>query len=123
MLKFKYHTAERGIIMNIKDRGNKKWTSLMLVEHRKRLAELKENEDQLEKPELDEQLKAEINYKLIKALKEKIQLEIIYFKDKRLIKTRGYLEDVKAEKGYILLRQKKDKEKIFMKNLIDLKIL
>lgn len=30
--------------MNFKDRGNKKWTAMMLIEHRKRLKELKESE-------------------------------------------------------------------------------
>jgi hypothetical protein len=30
--------------MNLKDRGNKKWTAMMLIEHRKRLKELKESE-------------------------------------------------------------------------------
>jgi hypothetical protein len=35
--------------MNIKDRGNKKWTAMMLIEHRERLKELKEHEDDREK--------------------------------------------------------------------------
>ncbi|ADQ15765.1 YolD-like family protein [Halanaerobium hydrogeniformans] len=112
--------------MNFKDRGNKKWTSLMLVEHRKRLKELKENEEKAEKPELDEQEKADINYKLLRALKEKIQLEIIYCEDKILKKTRGYLEAINSKEKYILLsKNKKSKktEKILMKNLIELKIL
>ncbi|MCC3144695.1 YolD-like family protein [Halanaerobium sp. Z-7514] len=109
--------------MNIKDRGNKKWTSLMLVEHRKRLQELKENEGQLEKPELDEQLKAAINYKLIKAFEEKLKLEIIHFKINRFKKNRGYLAAINTKDKYILLSQNHKKEKIFLENLIDLKIL
>jgi hypothetical protein len=33
-----------GIEMNFKDRGNKKWTSLMLTAHREKLRELKKRE-------------------------------------------------------------------------------
>jgi hypothetical protein len=40
--------------MNFKDRGNKKWTAMMLIEHRDRLKKLKEHEDDREKPTLDD---------------------------------------------------------------------
>ena len=39
----------------IKDRGNIKWTSLMLTEHREKLRELYERDKDIEKPVLDEQ--------------------------------------------------------------------
>ena len=49
-----YTSHKRGVTM-IKDRGNKKWISLMLVEHRKGLEEILEHEDDVDMPVLDEQ--------------------------------------------------------------------
>ncbi|HEY4601282.1 MAG TPA: YolD-like family protein [Cerasibacillus sp.] len=40
---------------HIKDRGTKKWTSIMLPEHVKALRELNKELDKVQKPILDEQ--------------------------------------------------------------------
>lgn len=91
--------------MNIKDRGNKKWTSLMLVEHKKRLKELKEKEGQLEKPELDEQLKDEINSKLKQALKNNLSVKLKYFKNKSFVTAAGRISKVDSIEKYIELEK------------------
>lgn len=91
--------------MNIKDRGNKKWTSLMLVEHKKRLKELKEKEGQLEKPELDEQLKEEINFKLKQALTDDLLVELEYYKNKSFIRDTGKISKVDNIEKYIELER------------------
>jgi len=97
--------------MNIKDRGNKKWTSLMLVEHKKRLKELKEKEGQLEKPELDEQLKEEINFKLKQALTDDLLVELEYYKNKSFIRASGKISKVDNIEKYIELeRSQKNNE-------------
>ncbi len=41
--------------MNLKDRGKKKWTAMMLIEHRKRLKDLKEGKGDKEKSILEDQ--------------------------------------------------------------------
>ncbi len=96
--------------MNIKDRGNKKWTSLMLVEHKKRLKELKEKEGQLEKPELDEQLKEEINSKLKQALKDDLLVKLKYFKNKSFITEAGRISKVDSIEKYIELEKTHKKD-------------
>ena len=75
--------------MNLKDRGNKKWNSLMLVEHQKRLKELKMKESNVEKPELDQQQLNEINFKLKEALEKNLTVSIKFYEDKRIKKIAG----------------------------------
>lgn len=80
--------------MNFKDRGNKKWNSLMLVEHQRRLKELKLKEDEVKKPELDEQELAEINLKVQEALRKKLSVEITFYVDRRIKKIKGKIVGV-----------------------------
>jgi len=65
--------------MNFKDRGNKKWNSLMLVEHQKRLKELKMKEADLKKPDLDLQQLEEFNFKIEEALNKNLTLKIKFY--------------------------------------------
>ena len=91
--------------MNFKDRGNKKWNSLMLVEHQKRLKELKMKEAEIEKPELDQQELKEINFKLKEALNRNLTVSIKFYEDKRIknikgkiLKLENYEQQLKIEK-------------------------
>ncbi|MGP3779752.1 YolD-like family protein [Halanaerobium saccharolyticum] len=91
--------------MNFKDRGNKKWNSLMLVEHQKRLKELKMKEAEVEKPELDQQELKEINFKLKEALTKNLTVSIKFYEDKRIkdikgkiLKLENYEQQLKIEK-------------------------
>jgi len=70
--------------MNFKDRGNKKWNSLMLVEHQKRLKELKMQEANVEKPELDQQQLQEINFKIEEALNKHLTVRIKFYQNKQI---------------------------------------
>ena len=65
--------------MFIKDRGNKKWTSLMLIEHKRKLKQLKEGENHKEKPDLDKQQLQEMNYLFNKAIHNDLTVKIVYF--------------------------------------------
>jgi hypothetical protein len=90
--------------MNLKDRGNKKWNSLMLVEHQKKLKELKLNENNQEKPELDQQQLADINLKIQKSLNENLPVTIIYYENKRIKKTKGLILKIKEYKKEIKIK-------------------
>jgi len=90
--------------MNIKDRGNKKWTSLMLVEHKNRLRRLKESENNRQKPELDQQRKEEIEFKLKEAQKRDKLLEITFFEDRSFKKLQGRLQKIEQQKQIIELK-------------------
>jgi hypothetical protein len=110
--------------MNLKDRGSKKWTSLMLVEHKKRLKKLKEKEKKLTKPELDDQRKEEINLKIKQALNKNLQLKLTYFQDSSFLECRGKIKKIDTIEKNIIIIDNNDLEKIIkLENLIDLVLL
>jgi hypothetical protein len=106
------------VFMNFKDRGNKKWTAMMLVEHRKRLKELKEQEDDREKPILDDQKKAVINSKLQQALQKNLNTSIKYYEDKRLKTTVGKIDNIDITNRVIWINN----IKISIESLLELKL-
>jgi len=109
--------------MNLKDRGNKKWTAMMLIEHRKRLKELKEREKDREKPILDEQEKAAINFKLQKAIQKKLPVEIKYYDNKRIKTTTGVVKKVNLNRKEVIISEKGDRyQQISLTNLLNLRL-
>lgn len=104
--------------MNLKDRGNKKWTAMMLIEHRKRLKDLKESEKDRKKPILDDQEKAAINSKLQQALQNDLEVKIKYYDNKRFQTIAGIIEKVNTNQKCIVISNKK----IPIENLIELKL-
>jgi len=86
--------------MNFKDRGNKKWNSLMLVEHQKKLKELKLKEQNVEKPEVDQQQLKEFNLKINKAVKKNLNLKIFFYENKKINEIKGKILKIeKFKKG------------------------
>ncbi len=104
--------------MNFKDRGNKKWTAMMLIEHRTKLRKLKESEKDRKKPILDDQEKEVINSKMQQALHNNMTVEIKYYEDKRFKKIIGKIDKVDTNQGYIFITKKK----IPTKSLLELKL-
>jgi hypothetical protein len=105
--------------MNIKDRGNKKWTAMMLIEHRKKLKELKDHEDDREKPILDEQEKAVINSRLQQALENDLKVKIKYYRDKRFKSISGRIERVDVNRREVIIGN----ERIEVEDLLELKFI
>jgi YolD-like protein len=87
--------------MTIQDRGNIKWTSLMLPEHVKELRKyINEDYYDIPEPTLDEQQLEEINSLILEAIELNIPLLFTIYKDKRLKEVRGfihYIDHVKQE--------------------------
>lgn len=104
--------------MNYKDRGNKKWTAMMLIEHRKRLKELKDHEDDREKTILDDQEKAVINSRLRQALQSNLNVVIRYYEDKRFKTTAGKIDKIDINNRVIWIND----IKIPIENLLELKL-
>src|SRR5699024_389951 len=77
--------------MSLKDRGTKKWTSLMLPEHVEMLKEVFRQDEYKEKPILDEQQKVEMDTMLQCALHNDLTVEITYFADHDYKKVEGQL--------------------------------
>ncbi|WP_163581105.1 YolD-like family protein [Gracilibacillus saliphilus] len=69
----------------IGDRGNKKWTSLMLPEHVERLQDFfKEEEKQIDKPILSEDQLEEIQRVLNEALEYELKVILKYYQNKQI---------------------------------------
>jgi hypothetical protein len=77
--------------MEMHDRGAKKWTSLMLPEHVEALKAVFAETDVQEKPILDEQQMAEIDFKLQLAITDGLQIETAYFQDGAIHTAKGKL--------------------------------
>lgn len=100
----------------IKDRGNIKWTALMLTEHRDKLKKLKEMDGWIEKPELDEQELERLDALLQEAIKDQFTVKLLYYRDKRINELEGKLNLV----GQQLFL---DDRKLLSDNIIDIKLL
>ncbi|MEW9668950.1 YolD-like family protein [Ammoniphilus sp. 3BR4] len=68
----------------IRDRGNIKWTAMMLPEHRQLLQQLEESQDERECPELAEDKWEELQFVIQKAIEEKTEITLTFFQDKRM---------------------------------------
>ncbi len=99
--------------MIIKDRGNSKWNSLMLVKHRRMLEELKGKEENREKPEPDEQELERINRLLLKAIEEKLQVRITYYRGKRYYDLKGTVKRYLTHQNKIVIHSLNG-EKIYL---------
>ena len=104
--------------MNFKDRGNKKWTAMMLVEHRDRLKKLKEHEEDKEKPILDDQEKSVINSKLQQAVHNNLAVTIKHYQNKRFKIITGTIKKVDVNRGIIFISD----QKIKVENLLGIKL-
>jgi len=104
--------------MNFKDRGNKKWTAMMLIEHRDRLKEIKQHEEDIKKPILDDQEKAAINSKLQQALQNDSEVKIKYYEEKRFKTITGEIKKVDIRKKEIFINEKKIK----FENLLEIEL-
>lgn len=92
--------------MDIKDRGNIKWTSLMLVEHRKKLEELKNSEKNREKPDLDQQIYEVFNYKIKEAIEKNQEVKITYYKNNDYREINTYIKSFDSNQKILFLTDK-----------------
>ncbi|MFW6026313.1 MAG: YolD-like family protein [Candidatus Woesearchaeota archaeon] len=104
--------------MNFKDRGNKKWTAMMLTDHKKELKKLKEHEDDKEKPILDDQEKEMINTKLQQAVNSNLVVTIKYYEDKRFKTISGTIKKIDVNRKIIFISD----QKIKLENLLGIKL-
>jgi len=106
----------------LKDRGNKKWTSLMLVEHQKKLREFKKNKNNKEKPDLEEHRLQKMNYILNKAINTGTKISIKYYKNQRYLTYKGKID--KINHNIIFLKNTTNNiYKLKIKNIIDITLI
>lgn len=88
----------------------------MLTEHRDKLKELFEHDNDVEKPILDEQQLEKLDILIKKAVQEQSNIKVLYYKDRRIQEYEGRIT-IKDEYLYL------DKRKLFKDNIIDINLL
>ncbi|MFD1738752.1 YolD-like family protein [Bacillus salitolerans] len=84
----------------IRDRGNIKWTSMMLPEHVKLLRDWAKEDEYETKPELDEQQLEQMNAVICESMAYGTELAITYFEHTRHCTVRGvvhYVDEVRQK--------------------------
>lgn len=79
--------------MSIRDRGNIKWTAMMLTEHKEALERLAEKTKEVAKPEVDDQKLEEMNRILCHSLVERVPVEITYFQNSSCQRIGGIIKN------------------------------
>ncbi len=105
----------------LKDRGNKKWTSLMLVEHKRQLRKLQKKQNDRDKPKLEEHKLQEMNYLLEEAINNNQKISVKYYHNNDFSYYRGKIKEV--NKNNILLKNNQNNYKLKIGNIIDINIV
>lgn len=101
----------------VNDRGNIKWTTMMLPEHAEALRQLREQQEYKDKPILDDQLMEDNAIKLQLAIHEDLTVEIKYFKNRDFYFIKGKLRSV--DRSSILTINDEDRTKIRFSDVIE----
>ncbi|MEC5424295.1 YolD-like family protein [Virgibacillus sp. C22-A2] len=105
----------------VNDRGNIKWTAMMMPEHINLLNQMWEEKEYKEKPLLDEQHMYEINMKLHLAISNNLNVFIEYYKDHDFHEINGKLKMIDSTQKYLQLDDENPTE-ILMENILDVHI-
>jgi len=107
----------------IRDRGNIKWTSMMLPEHVKLLRDWSEEDTYQEKPELDEQQLEQLNETICQAMEEHTELVFTYYKNHFLHTCTGYVHYIDPIQHTLRIINEKtgDRQQLPIQTIVDLK--
>ncbi|UTW69828.1 YolD-like family protein [Anaerobacillus sp. HL2] len=108
----------------LKDRGNIKWTAMMLPE-RNNAASVKKRTNDKEKPILDEQQLDELNQTICNAIKAKTALEITYYaeRERDFQTVSGVVANFDSTLQHIRITNKENRYLIVaVENIIDIKV-
>lgn len=107
-------------MLQVQDRGTKKWVSLMLPEHIEMLKEV--FIEKSERPILDEQKMMEIDQTLKSAFANKLEVGIAYFKEGNVLRAAGKLAKIDYWQGYIVLLNEHG-SRILLSDVTDVELL
>ncbi|GGJ11649.1 YolD-like family protein [Paenibacillus hunanensis] len=103
------------------DRGNKKWSAMLLPEHRERLRQMAENEQKVVKPRLDADQWEDLNYKIQAALIEKRIITITHFKHDAVIDVAGTISKYDPINRTLHVQEDERLIKIKLSNIIEVR--
>ncbi|MDQ0219075.1 YolD-like family protein [Peribacillus cavernae] len=78
----------------MRDRGSIKWTSMMLPEHKKMLADLYEEQKHFTKPTLDEQKLEELNDIVRVALGHTLDVKVTFYRHQAFYSVKGQVAKI-----------------------------
>jgi len=105
----------------IRDRGTKKWTAMMLPEHKRMLQYLYKELDYKEKPFLDEQKHEQLNYMMQKAMGARKIMEITYYENGSFKSVKGVINSVSIQKGEVqVIDQDMEVKILFLADIIEM---
>ena len=109
----------------IKDRGNKKWTAMMLTEHVRDMREWYESDNDVPEPEYDEYSLNALADDLNMAYQTKCHVRISYWKNKRAEIHQGQIVELLANEQMIKIRSSDYplKIKLYLRHIIKIDIL
>jgi putative heme degradation protein len=108
--------------MNVNDRGHKKWTSLMLPEHKERLTELAQEQGKIQRPMIDEQKQEDMNYLLNQATQHQLEIELHTYNDGEIKITAGKIKKYSPiERRLTLIDEAGNQHTYFMPSIIDIR--
>lgn len=97
------------------------WESsrMMLPEHRAAIEKARMQKQDIMKPELDEQERMLIDYRIRSACEMRIQISLTLYRDARLITLTGIIKKVDALTGILFLQSEKGlTEKVFLTDIV-----
>ncbi|MFW6016897.1 MAG: YolD-like family protein [bacterium] len=106
----------------IKDRGNIKWSSLMLTEHRKKLEELYEFDKKDKKPILDQQKLDKMDKVIKQAIHEKASVRIRYYHKNDFEEYCGVIYNYKPLSRELIIICNKNKKNLKIRNIVDISL-
>ena len=98
----------------IKDRGNKKWVSLMLVEHRRALRKLKKVDEKKEKAEISKDMLTEFDYCLQTALEHDIRVKVKFYHQGSFVEIVGRIKNVVRHRKELIVKSETEGQKYWL---------
>lgn len=108
----------------IKDRGNIKWTAMMLPEHVELLREWKKEDEYKIRPEIDEQRLEEMNEIIHDSMEFHECLLFTYHEHRDLHEITGYVHYVDGTNGELrIMDQQENIHRLKLKQLTDVRVV
>ncbi|KPD08609.1 hypothetical protein AM501_09015 [Aneurinibacillus migulanus] len=106
---------------NFNERGAKKWTSLMLPEHKAMLQEIYHEQYYVKKPLLDEQQQERIQYMISSAMQTGETLQFHTYKERRIHCFYGTIKKVdRYQMRIIVSTEDKEEVRLDMQSIVDI---
>lgn len=109
---------------NLQDRGTKKWTTMMLPEHKEQLKEMWKHEDDQPRPSFDEQQLEEFNTIIFHAYQQNHLVSITYcsstvYCEQNIRETTGTITTMHPQRQMITI----DDTNVYIKDLLDIQLV